>query len=207
MLGISTDFGSTISIISDWMGMGDASTYIQNAENDPRSLLLDIACGLHYLHSHQLGPIFHGDLKGQNVMVSDERRALLGDFGFSTLNKSTFSMTTKSPHGGSFPWMAPELMDDYTSSSEGDVWAFGMTVLELFTRQRPFHECVNPTAVTVRVLRGPLPDRPTEASTCCRMTNEWWELCSSCWNRNPSSRPQIANIEKRIKGILVRTLW
>jgi len=40
MLGISTEFGSTISIVSDWLEMGDASyTYVQNKENDPRPLV------------------------------------------------------------------------------------------------------------------------------------------------------------------------
>ncbi|KAG6336216.1 hypothetical protein ID866_2867 [Astraeus odoratus] len=93
MLGISTDFDSTISIISDWMGMGNAHTYVQNTDNDPRPLLMDIASGLHYLHSHIKGPIFHGDLKGPNVLVSDDRHALLADFGYSVLTKSSFSMT------------------------------------------------------------------------------------------------------------------
>jgi len=39
MLGISTEFGFTISIVSDWLEMGDAYTYVQNKENDPRPLV------------------------------------------------------------------------------------------------------------------------------------------------------------------------
>ena len=39
MLGISTEFGATISIVSDWLEMGDAYTYVQNKENDPRPLV------------------------------------------------------------------------------------------------------------------------------------------------------------------------
>ncbi|KIM68386.1 hypothetical protein SCLCIDRAFT_39501, partial [Scleroderma citrinum Foug A] len=111
MLGISTEFGSTISIVSDWLEMGDAHTYVQNMENDPRPLLADIASGLDYLHSHASGPIIHGDLKGLNVLVSNDRRGLLSDFGYSAITKSTFSMQIDSPcQGGSLPWMAPELL-------------------------------------------------------------------------------------------------
>ncbi|KAG6327144.1 hypothetical protein ID866_11945 [Astraeus odoratus] len=39
MRGISTEFGTTISIISDWMAMGDVHAYVQNNENDPRPLV------------------------------------------------------------------------------------------------------------------------------------------------------------------------
>ncbi|KAG6329145.1 hypothetical protein ID866_9944 [Astraeus odoratus] len=200
MLGICTEFDSTISIVSDWMEMGDAHTYVQNKDNDPCPLFADIARGLHYLHNHEDGPIFHGDLKGPNVLVSGNRRALLTDFGFSALTKSTFSLTINSPKGGSLPWMAPELLDDGKISAAGDVWAFGMTVLELFTRSPPFHDCGNISSIMVRILRGP-PERPTQESTCHRMTDAWWELCSSCWRKRPSSRPAILEIMDRIHTV------
>ncbi|KAG6333823.1 hypothetical protein ID866_5271 [Astraeus odoratus] len=129
LLGVSTQFGVTISIISDWMELGDAHNYVQDIQNDPRPLLRDIATGLQYLHTHELGPICHGDLKGLNVLVSNDHRALLTDFGLSTLTKSTLSLSIDSPRGGTFAWMAPELLDEYNSSAASDVWAYGMTAL------------------------------------------------------------------------------
>ncbi|KAG6328364.1 hypothetical protein ID866_10725, partial [Astraeus odoratus] len=128
MLGITSDFGS-ISIVSEWMDMGNAHAYVQNQKNDPRPLLLDIVNGLHYLHAHKKGPIFHGDLKGLNVLISNAHRALLADFGYSTLTQSTFSMPVTNQQGGSCHWMAPELWDGVSSSAESDMWAFGMTTL------------------------------------------------------------------------------
>ncbi|KAI6130888.1 kinase-like domain-containing protein [Pisolithus thermaeus] len=129
MLGISTGFDFTVSIISEWISLGNAHNYVQNTENDPRLLLEDITSGLYYLHSHDLGPIVHGDLKGLNVLVSSDRRALLSYFGLSTLNISTFSMSIDTPRGGSCHWMAPELLDDCPASTASDVWAFGMKTL------------------------------------------------------------------------------
>lgn len=102
MLGICTEFDSTVSIISEWMPWGNAHDYVQNTDHDPRPLLEDIASGLCYLHSHELG-VVHGDLKGFNVLVSSNRRALLTDFGLSTLNISTFSMTVDPKMGFSLP--------------------------------------------------------------------------------------------------------
>ncbi|KAG6330311.1 hypothetical protein ID866_8777, partial [Astraeus odoratus] len=69
LLGISTEFDLTISIISPWRENGDAYHYVQNVENDPRPLFIDIVTGLHYLHTHVSGAIFHGDLKGHPTAV------------------------------------------------------------------------------------------------------------------------------------------
>lgn len=151
---------------------------MSKTENDPRSLLEDIASGLCYLHNYVSppGPIVHGDLKGVNVLESSNRRALLSDFGLSTVNISTFNMTVDALRGGSFHWMAPELLDDYPASKESDVWALGMTILELFTRSIPFHDCRSVGSVTCRVMSGKLPPRPAGESTQFRPSDAWWDL-------------------------------
>ncbi|KAI6161241.1 kinase-like domain-containing protein [Pisolithus thermaeus] len=205
LLGISTEFDSTVSIISEWMPMGTAHDYVQNAEHDPRPLLEDIATGLHYLHSHELGPVVHGDLKGLNVLVSRDCRALLIDFGLATLDTSTFGMTVDAFRGGSHRWMAPELLDDCPASRASDVWAFGMTALELFTRDVPFPDCHSSPGVLVRLIHGMLPPRPAEESTQFRMINAWWEICVSCWSHDPSCRPTMKDIIEEIKAVIYPT--
>ncbi|KAG6325705.1 hypothetical protein ID866_13384, partial [Astraeus odoratus] len=200
MLGISTDFDSTISIISEWMVLGDAHAYVQNKANDPRPLLMDIANGLRYLHTYPSGPIFHGDLKGFNILVSGGHRGHLADFGLSNLSTSSFSMTVELSCGGSLRWMAPELLHNYSkASAESDLWSFGMTILELFTRLLPFHDSQNSPSVMLRVMQGPLPERPNQQVTCLRMTDAWWEICMSCWNRDPKIRPSILTVVEKIE--------
>ncbi|KAI6039008.1 kinase-like domain-containing protein, partial [Pisolithus marmoratus] len=205
MLGVSTEFDSTVSIISEWMPLGSAYAYVQNTENDPRPLLEDVARGLLYLHEYDSppGPIVHGDLKGLNVLVSSDHRALLSDFGLSTLNVPSFNVTVDAVRGGSFHWMAPELLDDHAASTETDVWAFGMTILELFTRAVPFPSCRNSGSVLGRLMKGKLPPRPAEESTQFRLTDAWWEICTSCWKRDPSSRPTVKNIMEKLKTAIV----
>ncbi|KAI6113824.1 WD40 repeat-like protein [Pisolithus croceorrhizus] len=198
MFGISTDFDFTISIISEWMPMGNAHAYVQHRDNDPRPLLRDIASGLSYLHSHELGPVVHGDLKGLNVLVSSDRRAILTDFGLATINVSSFNMTVSAIRGGSYQWMAPELLDDCAASKESDVWAFGMTALELFTRRVPFPNCRHPANVLGSLIQGRLPPQPTAESTQFRLTDAWWEICMSCWERNPSLRPTVRVIVEMV---------
>lgn len=73
-----------------------------------------------------------------NVLISEEGRALLTDFGHSHLANSSFSMTVDLPCGGSWNWLAPENVesDQYAITLPGDVWAFGMTALVCFLRKR-----------------------------------------------------------------------
>ncbi|KAI5989525.1 kinase-like domain-containing protein [Pisolithus albus] len=198
MLGMSKDFECTISIISAWMPMGNAYDYVQNTNNDPRPLLRDIASGLSYLHGHELGPVVHGDLKGLNVLVSSDRRALLTDFGLASINMSTFSMTVEAIRGGSYQWMAPELLENCPASKASDVWAFGMTALELFTRTVPFPDCHSVANVVGGLIFGRLPPRPAQESTQFRLTGTWWEICMSCWRRVPSERPTVDEIAERV---------
>ncbi|KAI6148913.1 WD40 repeat-like protein [Pisolithus tinctorius] len=108
-------------------------------------------------------------------------------------------MTTEDIRGGSFPWMAPELLNDGCTSSATDVWAFGMTVLELFTRSRPFHDCFNMASVVYRISWGPLPHRPPAGLTEFRMTDPWWDICTSCWRTDPSLRPTIEAIVEKVR--------
>ncbi|KAG6329426.1 hypothetical protein ID866_9663 [Astraeus odoratus] len=68
-----------------------------------------------------------------------------------------------------------------------------MTALELFTREYPFPNIQSIHGLVLRILRGP-PERPSDESTCSRMTNDWWEICSLCWKREPSTRPEMTDI-------------
>lgn len=68
VLGITTKFDSTVSIVTLWMEGGNASAYVQKQKNDPRPLIKDVALGLRYLHSHPEGPIIHADLKGVGLV-------------------------------------------------------------------------------------------------------------------------------------------
>ena len=79
------------------------------------------------------------------MLISENGRALLTDFGLSFLTDSSFSLSAPQKVGGSLPWMAPEILDDYSTkpsatrdyysakpSAAGDVWSFAMTALVSF---------------------------------------------------------------------------
>lgn len=77
---------------------------------------------------------FDGALLQVNVAISEDGRALLLDFGSSTLINSSFTLTISAPFKDILNWMAPEIIDNGYGSAEADVWAFGMTALVRFIR-------------------------------------------------------------------------
>ncbi|KAI6006305.1 kinase-like domain-containing protein [Pisolithus orientalis] len=205
ILGITTTFDHTVSLVSPWMDGGSAYRYVQKPDRDPRPLVKDIALGLCYLHSHPDGPIIHGDLKGDNVLITSDGRAVLTDFGLSVLENSSFSMTVSREVGGSLRWMAPEMVDALSSQDpgftvEGDIWAFGMTTLELFTRKHPYFNLTSLNAIQSRILKGP-PEKPSSEDTSSRMTDEWWGVCSRCLKMAPSSRIGAVDIVKETREL------
>jgi len=64
-----------------------------------------------------------------NVLISQERNALLTDFGLSRVVDSSQKLIRINMCGGTLNWMAPELLDGGEVSAEADVWAFGMTAM------------------------------------------------------------------------------
>ncbi|EJD47446.1 kinase-like protein, partial [Auricularia subglabra TFB-10046 SS5] len=129
-------------IISPFMRNGNLLQYIRtNPLADRHSLVLQVADAVCYLHTSLR--IVHGDLKGENILISDNGHALLTDFGLSTsIDKPDTEATTRT---GTREWntlrfAAPELLLDNARSAsnrvrsktpESDVYAFGMLLLQV----------------------------------------------------------------------------
>ncbi|KIM70601.1 hypothetical protein SCLCIDRAFT_1206733 [Scleroderma citrinum Foug A] len=196
VFGVVTKFEFTVSIISEWIPKGNAYDYVQDVNNDPRPLLLGIARGLHYLHSHGL---LHGNLRAHNVLISTDGQPLLVDYGLSALIDSSFSMRAGAPIYPTIKWMAPEQVDNYGKvTTQADVWAFGMTAVELFIREPPYHDIRGTRGAKRYISQGP-PNRPTDEITCGRMTDEWWGICCLCWKPDEPSRPPISDIIEKVE--------
>ncbi|KAG6328605.1 hypothetical protein ID866_10484 [Astraeus odoratus] len=204
LLGVVTTVDNATFTVAEWMENGNAYDYVHHHNIDPSCLILGIARALAYLHSRK---IYHGYVRAfglqKNVLVASDGSALLTTFCCSLLLPSS-EMTIPPPVVGPTRWMAPEGIDDGNepgTSAEKDVWAFGMTVLELFTRSLPFGDGKSDKAVMVDIMMGRLPERPPV------MSNEWWNLCTSCWTTDPALRPDMSTIVNRIEEVDLSTCF
>ncbi|TVU07990.1 hypothetical protein EJB05_41372, partial [Eragrostis curvula] len=109
-------------------------------------IAMDIASALDYLHNRCLPPMGHCDLKPSNVLLDDVMGARLADFGLTKSFQSYpchHSATSLLGPRGSIGYIAPEYGLGSKLSTEGDVYSYGIIILEMLTGRRPTDEVFN----------------------------------------------------------------
>ncbi|CUA73042.1 Serine/threonine-protein kinase B-raf [Rhizoctonia solani] len=203
LLGLAI-FRDQIGMISPWMKNGSLPAYLSKTPDINRYMIsVQVSEGLAYLHANG---IVHGDLKGMNILVSDEGAPVLTDFGNAVVSKRSLQFTTTTTkYCVSLRWTAPELLDSdqkSTCSREADIYALGMTILEIMTGQVPYSE-MSEKQVIFCVYQGKLPDRPQVMAAGDAQADIVWSLLLSCWLNNPKERPTAAYISETMKHDLL----
>ncbi|KAL5789146.1 hypothetical protein ACOSQ2_004034 [Xanthoceras sorbifolium] len=105
------------------------------------NILIDVASALEYLHFGYSIPIVHCDVKPGNVLLDQDMVGHLSDFGIAKLLGGEESMTqTQTQTLATFGYMAPEYGREGRVSREGDVYSYGIMVMEIFTKKKPTDE-------------------------------------------------------------------
>jgi serine/threonine protein kinase len=193
-LGFTFDFHRPAlpCLISPYYKHGNITSYLKKYPYMNRlRLISQVADALSYLHDIS---IIHGDIKSSNILINDEGKASLTDFGLSIILHAS-GFTTKTT-AGTWRFMAPELMaadDIYTRVSKAtDVWAFAMTIVEILTGCVPFSHIGNPTKIIDAVLKGGRPERKGYPS----IPDHIWRMLERCWALDPTQRPSAKTLSE-----------
>ncbi|KAG9118998.1 hypothetical protein FRC07_006204 [Ceratobasidium sp. 392] len=172
--------------------------------------------------------LVHGNLKGSNILISNEGEAMLSGFEGSMLRESMLHFTATETPDYYFRWTAPEVFmnEVYLSTAAADVYALGMasTLLswyvclsrspekgfvtsnqEIFTGELPYSNIKNDWEITMAVaIHKRLPDRPLEQiPTNDSQGDMLWTLLTKCWQHEPEERPTAEQVYKHIKPFVI----
>ncbi|KIJ15246.1 hypothetical protein PAXINDRAFT_134116 [Paxillus involutus ATCC 200175] len=195
LYGFCQNDGPFPYVVSPWQRNGTADAYVALfPDADHRALIRGIGAGVNVLHTMN-PPIVHGDLKGANIVIDGAGNPLLANFGFSRMVEDItgVAFTQSAGISNSQRWLAPELcFDKGKLTTAADVYAFGMTILQLMTHAMPWSTVRHTTQVIIQVASSKKPPRPTDEATIARgLDDHLWEAMQKCWDE-PDKRPIMA---------------
>ncbi|CAM8899458.1 unnamed protein product [Rhodiola kirilowii] len=187
------------ALVFDFMSNGSLDNWLYFNDGEQREtrkvltlakrleIAIDVGCALDYLHNCCETPIVHCDLKPSNILLDEDMVAHVGDFGLAKM----FELVTENPGGGeslstaikgSIGYVAPEYGMGAAISPQGDIYSYGITLLELITGKRPTDDMFNNEMSLRNFCERALPDHVHEIVDEC-LVNELREATAT--QRNP----------------------
>ncbi|XP_017700724.2 receptor-like kinase TMK4 [Phoenix dactylifera] len=176
-------------------------------------IALDVARGVEYLHSMAQESFIHRDLKPSNILLDNDKRAKVSDFGLVKLavDRQKSMMTRLA---GTFGYLAPEYAITGKVTTKIDVYAFGVILMELTTGERVLDD-TRPDEDTnlVHVFRRNILDKKNFLKSSPDPTLDLdeedlislWEvaeLARYCTAREPSQRPDMSHVVNKLASLV-----
>lgn len=142
-------------------------------------------------YAHERG-VVHRDVKPSNVLLCDDSRAVLADFGIARLAGEVDQHTRTGETIASAPYLSPEQAAGEEVTSKADVYSLGLVLLESMTGQRAYPG--TPAESAMRRLTTP-PSLPVS------LPRPWRDLLAAMTERHPSARPEAAEVAARLTAL------
>ncbi|GJS93745.1 kinase-like domain-containing protein [Tanacetum coccineum] len=138
------------AIVYELMPNGSVHDWLHSSENTSKlnllqriNILRDVATALEYLHIRCETTIVHGDLKPSNIMLDYDMVAYVGDFGLARLLGTDLNQNSSTGVKGTIGYVPPECGIGHDMTSSGDIYSFGILLLELMTGKKPTDDMFN----------------------------------------------------------------
>ncbi|KAK3040722.1 hypothetical protein RJ639_028012 [Escallonia herrerae] len=211
LLGYCLD-GNERLLVYEYMPQGTLSRYLFDWKDEGLrplewakrlTIALDVARGVEYLHGLAQQSFIHRDLKPSNILLGDDMRAKVADFGLVRLApEGKVSVVTKL--AGTFGYLAPEYAVTGRVTTKIDVFSFGVILMELITGRRALDETQQEDSVhlvpwfrrmhinkdTFRKAIDPMIDLDEEVLASISTIAE---LAGHCCAREPYQRPDMSH--------------
>ncbi|XP_052403312.1 TRAF2 and NCK interacting kinase a isoform X1 [Carassius gibelio] len=183
-------------LVMEFCGAGSVTDLIKNTKgNSLREdwtayISREILRGLTHLHHHK---VIHRDIKGQNVLLTENAEVKLVDFGVSAQLDRTVSR--RNTFIGTPYWMAPEVIacdenPDATYDYKSDLWSLGITAIEMAEGAPPLCD-MHPMRALFLIPRSPAPRLKSK-----KWSKKFQSFIESCLVKNHNQRPSTEHLIK-----------
>ncbi|KAK3439103.1 hypothetical protein EUGRSUZ_C03742 [Eucalyptus grandis] len=121
-------------------------------------IMVDVATAIEYLHHGQPEPIVHCDMKPSNILLNEDLVAQVCDFGIAKILAKN-KLETQTRTLGTIGYIAPEYGSEGKVSTKGDVYSFGILLLEVITGKKPTGEMFNADVSLRQWVGAAIPER------------------------------------------------
>ncbi|KAM4543500.1 TRAF2 and NCK interacting kinase b isoform 9-T9 [Fundulus diaphanus] len=190
-------------LVMEFCGAGSVTDLIKNTKGNSLKeewiayVCREILRGLTHLHQHK---VIHRDIKGQNVLLTENAEVKLVDFGVSAQLDRTVGR--RNTFIGTPYWMAPEVIacdenPDATYDFKSDLWSLGITAIEMAEGAPPLCD-MHPMRALFLIPRNPAPRLKSK-----KWSKKFQSFIDSCLVKSHSQRPST---EQLLKHPFIRDL-
>ncbi|XP_069566743.1 TRAF2 and NCK interacting kinase a isoform X7 [Brachyistius frenatus] len=190
-------------LVMEFCGAGSVTDLIKNTKGNSLKeewtayICREILRGLTHLHQHK---VIHRDIKGQNVLLTENAEVKLVDFGVSAQLDRTVGR--RNTFIGTPYWMAPEVIacdenPEATYDFKSDLWSLGITAIEMAEGAPPLCD-MHPMRALFLIPRNPAPRLKSK-----KWSKKFQSFIESCLVKSHSQRPST---EQLLKHPFIRDL-
>ncbi|XP_018421329.1 PREDICTED: misshapen-like kinase 1 isoform X3 [Nanorana parkeri] len=183
-------------LVMEFCGAGSVTDLVKNTKGNSLKedciayICREILRGLSHLHAHK---VIHRDIKGQNVLLTENAEVKLVDFGVSAQLDRTVGR--RNTFIGTPYWMAPEVIacdenPDATYDYRSDIWSLGITAIEMAEGAPPLCD-MHPMRALFLIPRNPPPKLKSK-----KWSKKFIEFIDTCLIKNYTNRPPTEQLLK-----------
>uniref|UniRef100_A0A1J3H511 non-specific serine/threonine protein kinase n=1 Tax=Noccaea caerulescens TaxID=107243 RepID=A0A1J3H511_NOCCA len=180
------------------------------------AIALDVARGVEYLHTLAHQSFIHRDLKPSNILLGDDMRAKVSDFGLVRLApEGKYSIETRI--AGTFGYLAPEYAVTGRVTTKVDIFSLGVILMELITGRKALDETQPEDSVHLvtwfrrvsaskeeNAFENAIDPNISLDEVTLASIEKVWELAGHCCAREPYQRPDMAHIVNVLSSLTVQ---